>query len=109
WSCHPVQERLNTLSWARIDLGQSAGEATIEEIQSDWVGDALGAAKLAREGKPLSYLERDIDADADALLAYVDAVLAPHARFWAEATLTAALWWLVERRGVRRIFYNTWE
>jgi hypothetical protein len=109
-SCHPIHERHLTMSWARIDIEQSAGEATIEEVQNDWLREALDAARDVRKTGELGWpLDTYADTAPEEFLAYVDSVLAPHIAHWAEATLTATIQWLVERRGIRRIFYNTWE
>ncbi len=109
-SGHPIHERLITMSWARIDIEEAAGEATIEEVQNDWLREAVEVAGyVRRNGELPGWFDRYADTTPEQLLAYVDSVLAPHLAHWAEATLTAAIEWLVEQRGIRRIFYNTWE
>jgi hypothetical protein len=109
-SCHPIHERHLTMSWARIDIEESAGEAIIEEVQNDWLREALEAARDVRKTGELGWpLDTCAETSPEEFLAYVDSVLAPHIAHWAEATLTAAIQWLVEQRGIRRIFYNTWE
>jgi hypothetical protein len=104
---HPVSKQGLTMSWARIDIEADAGEALIEEIQSDWVRNAIGdAAGLEK------HLE-DPDRESAGvhpfwLVSYVQAVLEPHAKIWAEATLAAAIVF-VRNLGIRRVFYNTFE
>lgn len=111
---HPVLRTgdLKTMSWSRIDLDVARGEALIEEIQSDWIRDAeaAGAEALASlvEGEldPPCWLG-DAGCDAADLFRYVEYVLAPHRRIWAEATLAASLWLLRGRLGVRRVYLHT--
>jgi len=99
-----------TLAWARIDLDLATGEALIEEIQSDWVrradavrataanpGPWLGAGCFGCEGSPA------------ALIAYAEDVLSPYAAVWEQAMLCAAIRFIREELGVRRIWYHTWE
>jgi hypothetical protein len=111
---HPTDKHELTLAWARIDIAFDSSEALIEEIQSDWVRGAKAEAhRLARLGPDeLTRAEpRHLPPEVGVyhVLSYVEHVLAPHARMWAEATLAAALWLLREQLGIRRIFYNTWE
>lgn len=106
WHGHPVRTGdLLTMSWSRIDLEFAHGEALIEEVQSDWIRDAqaAGAEALAR------LVEGDAACDAVDIFRYVEYVLAPHRRIWAEATLAASLWLLRERLGIRQIYYHTHE
>ncbi len=116
WICsgHPVANTELTLSWARIDVAFDASEALIEEIQSDWVRYAQAEAReLASLGPdelchavPYGFPPQ---VGVYHVLSYVEHVLRPHARMWAEATLAAALWLLREELGIRRVFYNTFE
>ncbi|MBB3698187.1 hypothetical protein KMW28_17485 [Flammeovirga yaeyamensis] len=40
-SCHPISEKYSTMAWSRLDFNLDTGEAFIEEIQNDWLRDAL--------------------------------------------------------------------
>ncbi len=113
-SCHPVSSAQLTLSWARIDVAFDSSEALIEEIQTDWVRFALARARALRELDPKELAKAELygfppEVGAYHVLSYVEHVLAPHTRMWAEATLAAALWLLREELGIRRIFMNTFE
>ncbi|MHC4966908.1 MAG: hypothetical protein ACYTGE_18645, partial [Planctomycetota bacterium] len=79
WCDHPWTKESFTLAWARLDIDRKSGEALIEEVQSDW-GDDMQ-----------------------------DSPLAPYARLWDEAMLTAAVRFLRDDVGVHRIYYHTFE
>jgi hypothetical protein len=106
---HPVSSERLTMAWARIDLDLASGEALIEEIQSDWVREAMELYAEAREvdGDRVEYDEHAIAAAR--YRQYVERVLLPHARIWAEVTLCATLWVLHEVLGVSRFWYHTHE
>ncbi|MCP4378833.1 MAG: hypothetical protein GY794_21985 [bacterium] len=98
---HPINEAgRHTLAWARIDIDLDAGEALIEEIQNDWIRNAL---QSWRHGWP------ETNAKPIAMARYLRDVLSPHMRIWDEAILSAAIWFLRSELGVRRIFYHTFE
>ncbi len=112
---HPARTREPfTLGWARLDIDAEQGEVLIEEVQSDWVKCAHGCHDLATdwlaEGQVacLSPAE-ETDATAMQLLVYVERALASYARRWEEAVLAAALEFIYERLGLRRIYFHTWE
>ena len=98
YSSHPVitDGSYETLAWARIDLDMDADVALIEEIQSDWV-------RQAKDEWNGEYYE---DADFDT---YLGKVLAPYAKVWDEAVLTAAIQLVRRELGVSEVFYNTFE
>lgn len=95
---HPVitDGRYETLAWARIDLDFDNNVALIEEIQSDWV-------RQAKEEWNQSYYE---EADFDT---YLGEVLAPYAKVWDEAVLTAAINLIRHDLGIDTVLYNTYE
>jgi hypothetical protein len=105
-----------TLAWARLDVDLASGEALIEEVQSDWIRRIQGVwsngAKLSdasrRDRVVQLYFENE-RARFDDLERYWLRVLAHHRSWWAEATLFAALWLLVEQLQVRRVYYHTPE
>ena len=115
WS-HPVLREgrrelfRETLAWARLDVDFDTGEALIEEIQSDWVRGADGlrrAAERARERGPGCLRYWEVDGLPEAVIEYVDKVLAPYRRLWAEAMLAAAIMFLREELGLRVIYYHS--
>ncbi|MEZ5537688.1 MAG: hypothetical protein R3F02_18970 [Thiolinea sp.] len=95
---HPVltDGRYETLAWARIDLDFDSDTALIEEIQSDWV----------RQAKEDWCQDCYVDADFDT---YLGKVLAPYAKVWDEAMMTAALQLIRRDLGINNVFYNTFE
>lgn len=95
---HPVvtDGRYETLAWARIDLDFEKDVALIEEIQSDWVRQAKN------EWHQVDYEEADFDT-------YLGEVLAPYAKVWDEAVLTAAINLIRHDLGISTVLYNTYE
>ena len=115
--CHPHAHAPEiTLAWARIDLDLEHGEALVEEVQSDWIREfqwlwsitSRMSTTFARDEVVREYLE-SASACYAALDRYWTRVLQHHRAWWAEATLFAALWVLVERLRFRRIYYHTAE
>ncbi|MCB1306594.1 MAG: hypothetical protein KDK30_00365 [Leptospiraceae bacterium] len=117
---HPVDEREITLSWARLDLDWENGEALIEEIQSDWLRYAAYRLQAGGDRFVVDHLGQVVPArwrrrqvrrsvSRDELHRYVQDTLQPYRRMWAELTLAAGIWFLVEEIGIRRIFYHTFE
>jgi hypothetical protein len=116
WDHHPVNKRgRRTLAWARLDIDLDQGEALIEEVQSDWVRDALriydglkrhrrryGTCRdhwwFAGSGRRFDHVDR-----------YVTEVLEAHRRHWDEAALGATVEFLVRDVGIRDIYYHTWQ
>jgi len=111
-SVHPVHTdgRLS-LGWARLDVDLDAGEALIEEIQNDWIRDALAAAvwQNGAAGAERWIYGQAVGADRASLRRYQLEVIAPYAKIWDEALLLAALWFLREELGVRRVYYHTFR
>ena len=111
---HPVVEKdWHTLAWARLDIDLDAGVALIEELQSDWVKFSREAADQAHKaltgayGEPEKRIVYDGQTlDAEAVRAYYNDVVAPHAKVWDEAMLSAAIWFLVSEIGVGQIYLH---
>ncbi len=106
---HPVADgRFHTLAWARLDIDLANDEALIEEVQNDWIREALWARRVAvREQGPIYYWGSKVENDR--VIRYVDNVLRQHEGIWHEATLSAAIWFLRCEIGVRNIYYHTYE
>ncbi|HNP62463.1 MAG TPA: hypothetical protein PKH39_00940 [Woeseiaceae bacterium] len=104
---HPVAKgELHTLAWSRLDIDLSSGEALIEEIQNDWIREALWARWVAvRQRGPNYYFGSKLENDW--IIRYVDTVLRRYEAIWDEAMLAATLWLLREELGVRKVFYHT--
>ena len=115
---HPVMRHnerpyfRETLAWARLDVDLDAGEALIEEVQSDWVRIAAFTRRrlehwTSRCGRRFSMYGSD--ASPEDVRRYLDEVFEPYGRVWAEAMLSAALRFIREELGIPRIWYHTWE
>ena len=111
---HPVvQEDWHTLAWARLDIDLQSGSALIEELQSDWVRHSRSAAECAHKtltgafGEPGEHIVFDGQTlDAKAVCRYYDRAVAPHAKLWDEAMLSAAIWFLACEIGVSEIYLH---
>jgi hypothetical protein len=114
---HPIARPPEVaLAWARIDLDLAGGEALVEEVQSDWIRSFEGvyrwAAPLATDRQrdwAVRYAMRQDGVEFAGLDRYWNRILAHHRAWWAEATLFAALWVLVEKLAIRRVYYHTHE
>jgi hypothetical protein len=105
-----------TMSWARLDIDLAAGEALIEEVQNDWLRRIAWMWDWVSEVQEPAWRDRVVQLWFDNPRARFDhfehywlRVLAHHRSWWAEATLFAALWLLVEQLQIRRVFYHTHE
>lgn len=99
WSRHPTSRGYDelTLAWSRIDLDFDRGEALIEEIQSDWIRDA-------------KYMSTYWNSEhKEAWAKYCENVLKPETKKWSETMLTAALWFIFNELGLKRVFYHTFD
>lgn len=115
-NCHPSSHARRTMAWARLDIDIQGGEALIEEIQNDWIRDALAYREPAERYLPLEDGAERFAASTSistcsprAFLNYLDAAVEPHAAVWSEAMLMTAIEYLVEELGITRIFYHTFE
>lgn len=115
---HPVASSgRHTLAWARIDMDLDAGEALIEEIQTDWIRKAMRSSRIMAAcensaGNRQRYIPddvRNLGCDSVALNRYLDLTLKPHMQVWDEAMLASAIWFLKEEIGLDRIYYHTFE
>ena len=105
---HPISQTMNTLAWARLDIDLAGGEALIEEIQSDWVRDALRARRHAVRAQGTVWLD-GFEMQKDRVIRYVDSTLRRHEETWDEAMLSAAIWFLRRELGIKTIYYHTYE
>lgn len=97
-----------TLAWARIDVDLERGEALIEEVQSDWIKRAARMrGDLQRDGQ----LPRRPywGPEPGSVREYLEQVLAPYREIWDQAMLSAAIGFIREELGLRRIWYHTWN
>lgn len=107
---HPVSKAgRETLAWVRIDLDFNTDEALIEEVQSDWVRDA----KLLMDyGNTFNDQPDDwwgLNTNGEKIHQYINDILAPYLKSWAEAALTAALFFIHEELGINQIWYHSFE
>lgn len=105
---HPVHEgRHRTLAWARIDLDWDTGEALIEEIQNDRLRDVGTDVERIRSRKLTTICSWGVKMDAALVLRYWDERLRLSRQVWDEAMLCAAIQFIVQELGIRRIWYHS--
>ena len=111
---HPVPQERRTLAWARIDYDAAEREALIEEVQSDWIRDAICDLRDADETvyggsgrRFVQWGQRRVPL-ARALHAYRQEI-DRHRAIWAEAVLWAAIDVVRRELGARRVYYHTQE
>ena len=109
---HPVRVgNENTMSWARIDLELDHGCALIEEVQNDWLRKAYRSHLRLRnklEAGEVSTKDLWHESTIQRQLDYDEQHIAPLTKLWAEATLLAAMQFLINEIGIKNIFYHTW-
>jgi len=111
---HPVVEPgpdeapRDTLAWARIDLDWTHDEALIEEIQSDWVREALHTRdhykRQARRRTPRYWW-----GDGEGLERYCAEQLGAYTRLWSEAMLGATLEFIHRDLGIGTVYYHSFD
>ncbi len=108
-SWHPIHEgKHRTLAWARIDLDWESGEALIEEIQNDRLREVrFHVDRIRRERLKTIRFGGGCEVDANFILRYWDERLRLSRQWWDEAMLCAAIGFIVEELGIRRIFYHS--
>jgi hypothetical protein len=115
YTSHPARDSEPfTLAWVRLDVDLDAAEVLIEEVQCDWVRNARYFGRLAdewlSEGEPAALpFDAELGGTAPRVRVYLEQVLAPYAALWAECALAAAIAFVYERLGLRRIFFHTFE
>ncbi len=112
---HPVMHHgernywRETLAWARMDIDLDRGEALIEEIQSDWVRLVNAVAKAIGNGHAHYLGDEGVGGEPEQVRAYAEEVFAPYRKLWDQAMLAAAIRFIREELGLRRIWYHSWE
>ncbi len=113
---HPVARKgYLTLAWARIDLDLDTGEALIEEVQTDWLRRVKSFERALRRRKTprgkRAFVDHWMGEDVKLhqVERYLKAILAAYETTWDEAMLTAAVWFLSEEIGIRKIYYHSFE
>lgn len=105
---HPVSSgRHRTLAWARIDVDWESGEALIEEVQNDRIRDVRECVDRIRRENLREIQCGDTRLDAAFVLDYWDRRLRFSRACWDEAMLCAAIVFLTDELGIRRIFYHS--
>lgn len=115
YCCHPVHRgHRNTMAWVRIDCAFKSGEALIEEIQTDWLREAFRVGHVVKslEDDPARlqrfFDRKGIGGDGRAVARYLEQ-LAVHQKIWHEAALDAAILFIRNVLGLKRILYHTYE
>ncbi|MEM8498985.1 MAG: hypothetical protein AAF542_13240 [Pseudomonadota bacterium] len=107
---HPISTRCkNTLAWARMDVDFQSDTVLIEEIQTDWLREVTWAANYVRRHKD-KHAEVEyygLKLRGRGLLSYQQLEAKRHQRIWAEAMLTASLWFIHEELGIKRVYYHS--
>jgi len=100
---HPSLKKGNrgTLAWVRLDMDFKTNEVLIEEIQCDWISEVREAVK---EGYTWYG-----DYSSDEIKAYANEILAPYAKVWEEAMLSAAIDFIRHELGINTIYYHSFE
>jgi hypothetical protein len=112
---HPVHKgNRNTMAWVRMDCSFETNETLIEEIQTDWLRDAswVGKTVMKLKSEPARlqrYLDRlEIGGNSREIESYLQQ-LAVHQKLWNEAALDAAITFIRNVLGLKKIFYHTNE
>ena len=113
---HPVHKNnRKTMSWIRMDIDFSTDEVLIEEIQNDWLrksSEALNYLRKRRVKEPSlipSEVYGDIGGDYENLEYYVEQILAPYRKIWAEASMLVALRFIRDELGISTIYYHSFD
>ena len=115
---HPVMQPdtrdlfRETLAWARIDLDFDRNEALIEEIQNDWLRNAIRWRRFIErcQNNQRSLLEGcSLQTDLTKVQTYCDEVLEPYRKMWDEAMLAAAIDFIYKQLGISKIYYHSYE
>jgi len=102
----------HTMAWVRLDVDFEAGEMLIEEVQTDWLRDArwfLRHIEWCAKNKRDRLKDKVVNGRVDEAVNYVRKTLAPYFGMWDEAALTAAIEFVVDELGIRRIYYHSYE
>ncbi len=110
---HPQSiKRTATLAWARLDIDFNSDEVLIEEIQSDLIR-VLERIKIraltSKTGDANHFIYGGSSINRQRLVAYCDKLIATQKKVWAEAMLTACLWFIHNELGMSKVFYNRFE
>ena len=105
---HPVHRgHHRTLAWARIDLDWDSGEALIEEIQSDRLREVKDCVEWVRRQKRRMVRIAGHRVHSSVVIDYWEQRLRISREVWDEAMLCAAIQFIVEELGIRRIWYHS--
>lgn len=104
---HPISKgKRRTLAWCRIDMDRTWSYALIEEVQNDWLREVGWAARRIRNDRDTARW-MGMEFSAENMRHYIEDTLRVHNQIWAEALLSAAIWFLRNEIGIRKIFYHT--
>lgn len=113
---HPVrQDARKTMSWIRMDFDLSTNEALIEEVQNDWLRQASSGLFRIKRGlsqrgtlKP-GDIVYGVHCEYKDFEHYVDKVLKPYQKLWAEASMLAAIQFIRNELGINTIYYHSFS
>jgi hypothetical protein len=93
-----------------MDIDINNGEALIEEIQNDWIRNVKRRSYYFENSAALKRILSDKTKEGKlraGYARYMQLILGQYEKIWAEATLSAAIWFLTEELGIRKIYYHT--
>ncbi|MDH5355004.1 MAG: hypothetical protein OEY09_11220 [Gammaproteobacteria bacterium] len=114
--CHPVFKRdqdqyfRETLAWSRLDIDFDNNECLIEEVQSDWIRDVkslLSDARNAKKRQQKGLNHWPVAGQVDDVIRYCEYFNARYANIWAEAMLSAVLFFVRSELGINQLYYHS--
>jgi len=110
---HPQsKKRTATLAWARLDINFESDEVLIEEIQSDLIRlleQMKVRAQTDKHNGSSHFNWRGNTIPCQPMLNYCEKVASAQKKIWAEAMLSACLWFIHSELGISKVFYNRFE
>ena len=104
---HPVNHRLCTLGWVRMDIDLDGNEVLIEEVQSDWVRDVKKLKERYECPEPccIEFGKGNSTRNFNRYYAY----LHPYMKTWSQILLSSALYFIINELGINKVWYHTNE
>lgn len=104
---HPVNNRFCTLGWVRLDVDMDRNEVLIEEVQSDWIRNALYLReRLECTGECCEDVKtRKAYKSVESYFNY----LHPFVKQYREILLASALYFIYEELGLTDVWYHSNE
>ncbi len=107
YDSHPISQNRNTMAWSRLDFSEDFSEVLIEEVQNDWLREAYDAYDFLSNPKNDSFYGYKFNKKL--FDKYFTQLIKPLMSIWDEAILCATLEFLVEKIGVKHVFYYDYK